>query len=73
MDDECIHGLGPVAACTICNGREKREAAESATQPRMFFAKYAGHCHECNLPILNGQVVAWLPERRATHESCWKP
>lgn len=32
--DECIHGLGPVEACVICNGRAKREAAEAAAWPR---------------------------------------
>lgn len=29
-DSECIHGLGPIAACVICNGREKKEALEEA-------------------------------------------
>lgn len=23
--DECIHGLGPVACCVVCNGRAARE------------------------------------------------
>lgn len=69
--DECIHGLGPVEACVICNGRAKREAAELAEQPRHFAAKFAGQCNECNLPIHVGQVVAWLPEHRATHAACW--
>lgn len=26
-DDECIHGLGPVSACVICNGRGRQEHA----------------------------------------------
>lgn len=29
MNDECIHGLGPVACCVICNGREQRERDEA--------------------------------------------
>jgi hypothetical protein len=69
--DECIHGLGPVEACTICNGREKREAAERAERPRTFPAKFEGHCLGCNLPIAVGQIVAWLPDRPTTHEGCW--
>lgn len=31
--NECIHGLGPVAACVICNGRAKREAVEAVGVP----------------------------------------
>ena len=69
--EECIHGLGPVEACTICNGRDKREAAEQAEQPRHFPAKFASQCPECDLPIAVGQIVAWLPEHRATHADCW--
>jgi hypothetical protein len=69
--DECIHGLGPVEACTICNGRDKREAAANAERPRTFPAKYTSHCRGCNLPIAVGQVVAWLPDHAATHEECW--
>lgn len=69
--EECIHGLGPVEACVICNGRAKREAAEEAERPRVFVAKFDGQCDECDLPIHVGQMVAWLPERRATHEECW--
>ena len=69
--DECIHGLGPVEACVICNGRAKREAAEQAEQPHAFAAKFEGQCDECDLPIYIGQIVAWLPERHATHEGCW--
>lgn len=70
-EEECIHGLGPVEACVICNGRAKREAAERAEQPRTFPAKFESQCPECDLPIYVGQMVAWLPERRATHAECW--
>ncbi len=69
--DECIHGLGSVAACTICNGRDDREAAEQAARPRTFPAKFDSQCAECNLPITVGQLVAWLPDRPATHADCW--
>lgn len=70
-DAECIHGLGPIEACVLCNGRAKREAAERTETPRTFHAKFDGHCHECNLPIIVGQLVAWLPEHQATHAACW--
>lgn len=69
--DECIHGLGPVAACVLCNGRAQREAAEQAEAPHTFPAKFEGQCPGCDLPIYVGQIVAWLPERKATHEGCW--
>jgi len=70
-DNECIHGLGPIAACTICNGRERREAAVNAEQPRTFPARFDGQCPSCNLPIQVGQRIAWLPDRPVTHEECW--
>jgi hypothetical protein len=68
--EECIHGLGPIEACTICNGRDKREKAEAAERPRVFPAKYDGHCPGCNLPIHAGQMIAWVPDARPTHEGC---
>lgn len=64
----CIHGLGPVSACTICNGRDKREAAIEPA--RIFTAKYEGHCDACNLPIYVGQMIAWRPETKPIHEEC---
>jgi len=68
--DECIHGLGPVSACTVCNGRDERERTEASERPRVFPAKYAGQCAACNLPITIGQPIAWLPDRPVTHEGC---
>jgi hypothetical protein len=32
MDDECVHGLGEVAACVLCNGRARREAKQEALE-----------------------------------------
>jgi hypothetical protein len=68
--DECIHGLGPIEACTVCNGRDQREAQVDADAWRMFPAKYEGHCAECNLPIRVGDTIAWRPETRPIHEDC---
>lgn len=71
--DECIHGLGPIAACTICNGRERRDIeryAELEDTPRIFAAKYAGQCAACNLPILVGQLIAWRRDHPPVHDTC---
>jgi hypothetical protein len=70
VSTECIHGLGPVAACTICNGREKGEQAAQAEAYRTFAAKYEGQCRECNLPIVVGQIIAWRPDEMPIHERC---
>lgn len=68
--DECIHGLGPVSACVLCNGRALREAAARRNEWRIFPAKFEGQCPECDLPIAVGQQVAWKPDHPARHESC---
>jgi hypothetical protein len=68
-DEECIHGLGPVVACVICNGRAKAE--RQAPDPfRYFAAKYDGQCAECHLPIHVGQSIAWRPGEPPIHEGC---
>lgn len=69
--EECIHGLWPLAMCSICNGHEARRQRETAEQPRIFTARFEGQCRKCNLPILIGQTVAWLPDHPTTHEECW--
>lgn len=68
--DECIHGLGPIEACVICNGRAQREAAIEAERPCVFPAKYDGQCSACDLPIYPGDMIAWRPDERPTHEGC---
>ena len=68
-DGDCIHGLGPVACCTICNGRDRREADQR--QWRYFMAKYAGQCLGCDLPIHEGQMIAWpVGGGPVYHEGC---
>lgn len=73
-DDECIHGLGPVSACVLCNGRAERDrAAEIAAGEaawRTFPASYEGHCRACYLPIFVGEMIAWRPDAPATHADC---
>jgi hypothetical protein len=70
--DECIHGLGLVSACTICNGREARERDRDAREEgwRVFPTKFYGHCPGCNLPIHVGQMIAWQPDQPARHVEC---
>ena len=48
LDDECIHGLGRVEDCVLCNGRAKREALErSNVVIRIFEARFPGKCPWC--------------------------
>lgn len=47
LDEDCIHGLGPVSACVLCNGRAKREEAERWEVGHWFTARYAGTCARC--------------------------
>lgn len=39
-NNECIHGLGPVSACVICNGRERREAKQRALEAELVRGRY---------------------------------
>jgi hypothetical protein len=67
---ECIHGLGPVSACTICNGRDERDRAVTAERAVTFAAKYPGQCSCCNLPIHVGQILSWDRENPPVHDGC---
>lgn len=40
--DECIHGLGPISACTICNGRAAAERKAANAVDYSFTAKFDG-------------------------------
>ncbi len=52
-EQECIHGLGPISACTICNGRDKREA-----KIKFSFTSYSQHtCDECWGDIDEGDSI----------------
>ncbi len=58
MDDECIHGLGPVAACIICNGREARERAAANVVEYRFSAQFDGPA-ACGHHVERGDVLAY--------------
>ena len=71
-DDECIHGLGPVSACVICNGRAADEAKVPDETPVIMVTRYQAMCPECGLPIYPGQTIAWFAEhtRPTVHIEC---
>jgi len=70
--EECIHGLGPVSACVICNGRAQREAL--VDKPVIFPAKYGGLCPECGYTFSESDYIAWFPsgDRPVMHAQCWE-
>lgn len=66
--DECIHGLGPVSACTTCNGRDVAEAL--VPEWHVFDAKYPGWCAACHLAINVGDPIGWAVGCQPLHERC---
>ena len=57
--DECIHLLDP-ATCTICNGRQRREAREAHTAwSAPFRAKFDGFCRSCDVTIDQGDLIVY--------------
>lgn len=67
--EECVHGIYPETACTICNGR-KTKRAEISEDWRTFPAKYEGTCAGCGLPIAIGQFIVWRPDSPTYHDGC---
>ncbi len=57
FDSECIHGLGPVSACVICNGRAERERAAAAEVVHWFDARYDSRLG-CGCYALIGEPIA---------------
>ena len=65
MSEECIHGLE--SGCTICLGKDRpAPVVVEAT----FFARFAGHCSSCDLPIHVSQVIHRLSNDRYVHAGC---
>ena len=54
-EDECPHGLGMKAACTICNGRDKK--ASTTGVEYTFVAKYPGRCDWCSTRLSIGDTI----------------
>lgn len=67
-EPECIHGLGPVSACTICNGREKRER-QQVTVTGYFPAKYASRL-SCGHVAVIGEMLCRLSDESLLCEEC---
>lgn len=70
-DDECIHGLGPKSACTICNGREAKEREDTTAT---FASSFRSMCRVCKQPIavgdeITGHVGSGIP---FVHAECWE-
>lgn len=68
-DEECIHGLGPVSACVLCNGRADREAAISKTVVARWPALYAGRV-ACGHDVEVGDQLTRLGDGRIVCEEC---
>lgn len=72
-DEECPHGLD-ARWCAVClHGPSKDPVAQREPErvTTTFAAGFAGHCHECNLPITPGQTIAKLePTHRYVHKDC---
>jgi hypothetical protein len=64
MAEPCIHDLDP-ASCAVCNGAEKRTAAEGAPRGPWFTAQYPGACSGCGDGIEPGDEI------RASGEGGW--
>lgn len=56
-DDECIHGLGPIAACTICNGREKQQRLDRRKVDYQWTARFGGVCACCRDDFIVGELI----------------
>lgn len=67
--DECIHGLGPVTACTICNGRDAREQAERDRVLYTFTAAFDGPV-ACGHRVERGEQLARLVDDRIVCTAC---
>lgn len=68
-DQECIHGLGPISACTICNGREQREQAERNLIIAWFPARYASTL-ACGHDVEPGEQIAKTNDDRYLCADC---
>lgn len=54
--DECIHGLGPVSACVICNGHEQAERRAAHRVVRSISAQFDSTLR-CGHDAQRGDVI----------------
>lgn len=71
MDEEdCIHGLTK-QTCTICNGRDKREAKQAESNWIAITAKFDSSCVICDFPVEEGWQIFWNPSTsKVKHLTC---
>ena len=69
MTDECIHGLGPVSACVICNGRAATERKVAAEVDYTFTARFDGPLG-CGHDSAIGDRLARLKSGRIVCKDC---
>jgi hypothetical protein len=69
VDGECIHGLGPVSACVICNGREADDARRARIVSIRFRARYASVI-DCHHFVGVGSWVARMADGSLICEEC---
>lgn len=65
MSDE--HECDWPETCPVCAGPVSKP---KVAVERYFTSRYAGHCHECNLPIHPGTDVALLSTGLYVHGMC---
>jgi len=70
-DDECIHGLGTVAACVICNGRAEQEhRARLAADGAEFTARFESVCPACTTTCEIGDRIVHVAGGFYVHIGC---
>lgn len=67
---ECIHGLGPVEACTICNGRDKAERRKRRVIAHQWPALYDGRCRVCAEQFVVGEAIGRNTDGEIVCSSC---
>lgn len=79
-DDECPHGMGDPAWCTLCNGRDAREAQLAASMritraPGSYplNARFPGTCAVCAHGYLRGALIVKTQADRWAHAACTSP
>jgi len=70
--DECPHGMGDPAWCTLCNGRTAAEEREARQVHHFATARYDGYCHrdDCRVDIHVGDRIAITNDQAVICAEC---
>lgn len=68
-NDECIHGLGLVAACVLCNGKAAAEERTNNLVDYTFTAQYSGTV-SCGCEVDEGDTLVRLRDSRVVCQGC---